>query len=146
MESCTVRSGDWVPEVPGSLEGRNVNELHLSGSRCSRCGRVYFPLRKNCPNCLDNRPMEQSRLSDRGVLRTFVVASIAPPGYPAPHAQGYIHLCDGGPLIFSLLTDYEGESSLRIGCEMVLKIINLGRDPAARAIVGYRFRPLQMEK
>ncbi len=133
----------WVPEVHGSLTGRDVEELHLTGSRCEGCGQIYFPARRNCPHCLDDRSIKQMPLSDRGTLQTFVIASVAPPGYTVPHAQGYIDLSEGGPRIFSLLTDYGDGSSLKVGCEMGLEIVRLGRDQENRVIVGYRFKPVK---
>jgi len=141
-----VRADAWIPEVPGSLTGRIVEELRLMGSRCEGCGQIYFPSRRNCPHCLDDRSIKQIPLSDRGTLQTFVIASVAPPGYSVPHAQGYIDLFEGGPRLFSLLTDYGDGSSLKVGCEMGLEIVRLGRDQENRVIVGYRFRPLKQIK
>ena len=142
-EESIINVRDWVSEVPGSLAGKSPEELHLIGSRCDRCGQAYFPSRRNCPNCLDDHPVEQIQLNDTGILQTFVVANVAPPGYSVPHAQGYIHLSDDGPLLFSLLVDYGEASNLKIGCEMALKIVESGRDKADRLVLGYRFRPLK---
>lgn len=130
----------WVPEVPGSLTGDQLEDLHLQGSKCDACGRIYFPLRKNCPQCMDGKPIRALQLGDKGILQTFVVASVAPPGYDVPHAQGYIDL-EGGPCIFSLLTDFGDGSLLKIGDRMVLNIITRGKDPEGKAIMAYRFRP-----
>jgi len=135
----------WAPEVPKSLAGRNIEELHLLGSRCDQCGQVYFPPRRNCPHCLDDKFIKEILLSDQGNLQTFVVASVAPPGHSVPHAQGYIDLSENGPRIFSILTDYGDGSGLRINCKMGLKIVKLGRDKENRVIVGYRFKPLKDE-
>ncbi len=131
-----------MPEVPGSLSGRDIQGLHLLGSKCEKCGQVYFPSRRNCPGCMDDRSISEVQLSDRGTLQTFVVASMAPPGFDAPHAQGYIDLYEDGPRVFSLLVDYGDGSRLQIGCEMDLKIIERGRDNENRVVMGYRFRPL----
>jgi methylmalonyl-CoA mutase C-terminal domain/subunit len=138
-----IKVNSWVPEVPGTLTGKNLEDLHLLGSKCDQCGRVYFPSRRNCPRCLDDRSIKQVPLSDQGTLQTFVVASMAPPGYSVPHVQGYIDLLGEGPRIFSLLTDYGDPPNLKIGCEMGLRIVTLGRDKENRVIVGYRFRPLK---
>jgi uncharacterized OB-fold protein len=81
-------------------------------------------------------------LSREGILQAFSVASVAPPGFSVPHAQGYIDLSGDGPRIFSLLTDYGDASSLRAGCAMILKIAQVGKDKEDRVVVGYRFRPL----
>jgi uncharacterized OB-fold protein len=138
-----AKGDEWSSEVPGTLTGRHVDDLHLSGTQCDQCGQVFFPSRRNCPHCLDNRSIKQIPLSDEGVLQTFVVASMAPPGYSVPHAQGYIDLSEKGPRIFSLLTDYAESSNLKVGCRMSLKVVRLGRDRENRVIVGYRFRPLK---
>jgi methylmalonyl-CoA mutase C-terminal domain/subunit len=132
----------WIPEVPGSLTGRDLERLRLLGTRCGKCGQVYFPSRRNCPRC-PGEPVENLPLNDKGTLQSYVVADVAPPGYEVPHAQGYVDLFEDGPRIFSLLTDYGGESSLQIGCEMGLRIIKRGNDEDNRIIVGYRFSPLQ---
>ena len=132
----------WVPEVPGSLTGKDIEDIHLLGTKCEKCGHVYFPSRRNCPRCMDDRFAKPIPLSDKGTLQSFVVASVAPPGYEIPHAQGYIDLNNDGPRIFSLLMDYGDGSSLYVGAEMGLKVIKLGRDRENRVIVGYRFRPL----
>lgn len=141
-----VKVTSWIPEVPGSLKGRTPEDLHLLGSQCDQCGQMYFPSRKNCPQCLDEKFLKQIQLSDKGTLQTFVVASVAPPGYTVPHVQGYIDLSEKGPRIFSLLTDFGNGSNLKIGTEMEMKIVRLGRDQENRVRVGYRFRPLKKEK
>jgi len=136
-----AKANEWISEVPGTLAGKNLDDLHLLGTQCERCGQIYFPSRRNCPHCLDDCSIKQILLSDEGTLQTFVVASMAPPGYSVPHAQGYIDLPEKGPRIFSLLTDYGESSNLKVGCMMSLKVIRLGRDRKNRVIVGYRFRP-----
>jgi methylmalonyl-CoA mutase C-terminal domain/subunit len=132
----------WIPEVPGSLTGIEINQLRLSGTKCKKCGQIYFPLRRNCPRCPDGT-VEDLPLSEKGILQSFVVADVAPPGYEVPHAQGFIDLFEVGPRIFSLLTDHGNGTELRIGSEMGLKIIKRGSDEENRIVVGYRFTPLQ---
>ena len=136
------KTKSWICEVPGSLIGKSIDDLHLAGSRCKRCARKFFLFRRNCPDCLDEKWIEQIQLSDEGKLQTFVIANVAPPGFSVPHAQGYIDLSDDGPRIFSLLMDYGDGSGLKIGCSMELKIVRLGRDNDGRVILGYRFRPI----
>ena len=131
----------WELEVPGSLTGEHANDLHLQGSKCDKCGRTFFPLRRNCPICLDNEPLKTIRLSDRGTLQTFVVASVAPPGYETPHVQGYIDLDNDGPRIFSLLVDHEDGSKLKVGGKMILKVVELGKGEEDHKIMAYRFSP-----
>jgi methylmalonyl-CoA mutase C-terminal domain/subunit len=142
IHSLMIRAR-WVAEVPDTLAGGNPDELYLEGLRCHSCGRVYFPVRRNCPTCLDDRSIARVPLSNRGTLHSFAVASVAPPGYTAPHAQGYVDLAEGGPRIFALLADYEASPGLMIGGEMALSIVRLGTDDQNRVRVGYRFRPVK---
>jgi uncharacterized OB-fold protein len=131
----------WTLEVPGTLAGSSLEDLRLSGTRCDRCGRTFFPARRNCPRCLDDRHTRPVALAGEGILHSFSLANVAPPGFTVPHAQGYIDLAENGPRIFSVLADYGDGSCLSVGCPMVLKIVELGKDKDDRVIVGYRFRP-----
>jgi methylmalonyl-CoA mutase C-terminal domain/subunit len=138
----TIKEKSWTAEVPGTLVGKNLDSLHLLGSQCEKCAEMFFPARRNCPRCLDDSRMRQMELSDVGILATFSIAKVAPPGYSVPHAQCYIDIEGGGPRIFSLIADYGDGSGLKVGGKMGLKIAKLGRDKDNRVIVGYRFRPL----
>ncbi len=115
--------------------------MRLAGSRCERCGETYFPSRRNCPRCLSDAVLRTVALSARGTLDGVVVATVAPPGFTVPHAQGFVRLHDEGIRIFSLLTGHEDGTRLRPGCEMELTWVRVGTAAGRRAVVGYRFRP-----
>jgi methylmalonyl-CoA mutase C-terminal domain/subunit len=136
-----MQKDEWIPEVPGSIAGEDIDSLHLLGTRCDQCGQAYFPSRKNCPECMSDSSIKPIRLSDQGTLQAFAIATVAPAGYTAPHAQAYIDLANEGPRIFTLLVDYGDPANLRLGCEMGLKIVTLGKDKENRTTVGFRFRP-----
>jgi len=138
-----VQAPRWIPEVPRSLVGDRIDEIRLHGTKCERCGRTFFPSRRNCPRCMVEETARSVPLSTTGRLYSFVVASVAPPGYQVPHIQGYVDLDGDGPLIFSLLEDVGDGRDLKIGLKMELKIVQRGTDPDGRAILGYRFRPAQ---
>lgn len=138
-----LKGPKWIPEVPRSLIGEGIDGIQLHGTTCERCGRTFFPSRRNCPRCMEEASVKSVRLSKRGTLHSYVVASVAPPGYPVPHIQGYVDLDGGGPRIFSILVDVGDGSDLKVGLRMELKVVQLGTDPEGRAIMGYRFRPAQ---
>jgi uncharacterized OB-fold protein len=143
MGPRNAQEGACIPEVPGSLIDDGVHGLRLAGSRCEQCGETYFPSRKNCPQCMSDRLLRPVALSSRGRLDGFVVATVAPPGFGVPHAQGYIRLNDDGPRIFSLLTGHAGGKRLKPGCEMELEWVPAGMDANGRNVVGYRFGPVR---
>ena len=141
MGPHNAQEGTPVPEVPGSLIDDGVHGLRLAGSRCEQCGETFFPSRKNCPQCMSDRTLRTVALSSRGSLDGFVVATVAPPGFGVPHAQGFVLLDDDGPRIFSLLTGHEEGRRLKAGCGMELEWVHTGTDTDGMIVVGYRFGP-----
>jgi len=137
-----VTEKEWQCDVPGSLQGKSLQQMSLLGTACSKCSRTFFPKRRNCPYCLDDAGVKSIALPSRGKLQSFVVTKAAPPGYKAPHAQGYVALGENGPNLFTLLTDYD-EAKLQVGCLMELKCVETGRDTNNEPIIGYRFRPVE---
>lgn len=135
-----VTEKEWKCDVPGTLQGKSLQQMSLVGTACGTCGRTFFPKRRNCPNCLSDNGVKDVPLSRTGKLQSFVVTKAAPPGYPVPHAQGYVTL-DNGPTLFTLLTDYD-EQKLQAGCKMDLKCVETRRDENNEPILGYRFRPI----
>jgi uncharacterized OB-fold protein len=143
MDRRNAEEEGLVPEIPGSLIDDGVNGPRLAGSRCERCGEIYFPSRRNCPQCMSESSMRVVALSSRGRLDGFVVATVAPPGFEVPHAQGFVRLHDEGIRIFSLLTGHEGGKGLEAGCEMELTWVPAREGAGPGNVVGYRFRPVR---
>lgn len=72
----------------------------LTGSRCTTCGVVTYPVSATCPRCGD--PAEESALSRTGELWTWTIQHFAPKSPPyeldgsfSPFAVGYVELPDG---------------------------------------------------
>jgi len=127
----------WKAAIPGTLAGRSIDDLSLLGTKCSKCGKTFFPQRKNCPNCLDDANIKTVELSKTGTLVSSIVTNAAPPGYPLPHAQAYVDV-DDGPRLFVLLADYDA-SKLKPGARMKLKCVETGKNENNEPIVAYRF-------
>jgi len=136
-----VEEKEWRCAVPGTLKGRTLSQLELIGTACSACGKTFFPKRRNCPHCLDDAAVSEVALPKTGTLQSFVVTKAAPPGYSVPHAQGYVTLGEGGPTLFTLLTDYD-EKTLKAGSLMELTCVETGQCGDSEPIIGYRFRPV----
>ncbi len=112
---------------------------HLVGSRCQACGYTAFPKRAICPACLGRDTMQETALSRRGVIETFTVSHVAPPGFKAPYLQAYVLLPEG-PRVFSVLAAQEGEVDM--GTEVELVIEKLAEDEQGNDLIGYKFRPV----
>jgi uncharacterized OB-fold protein len=81
----------------------------LRVSKCQNCGKIYFPVRKNCPECLTKGKIENIPLSKRGKLYTYSVTHMKPlvkGVVEPPYANGIIEFPEGFKL-FAILRDVE---------------------------------------
>lgn len=102
-----------VPAHPG-LYDVDADVPSLTGTRCSACGRVYFPpLPIGCEACgaAENR-LGQVALEARGVIYSLATVHFHQGAPEAPFTIAEIQL-DGGPLIRGTLSADAGE--LEIG-------------------------------
>lgn len=119
----------------------------LLGAKCGGCGTHYFPRRAHCsnPDC-EGRALDNVRLGRRGTLYSYSVQAYRPPPLfgmePwAPYAIGLIDLPEG-VRVMGMLAGVAPET-LRIGAEMELRIEPLRRDADGRAVLTYRFAPVE---
>ncbi len=72
----------------------------LKGSRCKKCGEIYFPPRADCLKCMDDK-FEWVEYSGKGILHSFTTIHAAPKGFDdiAPYTLGIVDLEEGGRLI-----------------------------------------------
>lgn len=120
-----------IPQTPDE-------KPRLIGSRCRRCGLVFFPKEVVCCGCFEE-DMEQALLSNKGKLYSFTVVRQRPMAYigPMPYLIGLVSLPEGA-MVMSLLTpDDPGAFSCDADVEMVLERIDPGQDT-----VTYKFKPV----
>jgi uncharacterized OB-fold protein len=106
--------------TPYTKVERFADELRnnkLMGTKCKKCGEVYFPPRADCTKCMSN-DMEWRNHSGKGKLVTFTTIHAAPTGFDdiAPYTIGVVDLQEGG----RLLAWVEGikPEELKIGMEL----------------------------
>ena len=119
-----------------------VEKPRLIGSKCTSCGEVFFPRRKNglCTHCY-KATLEDILLSGKGKIATFTIAEQAPSGGfyygPVPYAYGAVDLLDG----VELQTLFAGDLySLEVGMDVEMIIDKLCDDHEGNEIVTYKFR------
>jgi len=124
------------------FERREDGTVEVVGSRCRSCGRVYFPRKKACMDCMVWDGLDTVPLSKRGSLVSFSVSRDPLRGFPIPYAFGYVMLPEG-IMLYSLFTDCEPyEESLKIGMEMEMVIDYMITDRFQNDIICYKFRPV----
>ena len=109
----------------------------LVGCRCKQCGKVIYPIRKVCLNCL-GRDLERLDLSRNGKLYSFTIVHMPSDHFQPPYAIGWIELPEG-IRIFSQIRGWQGQS-LRTGMDMELAIEKFW-DEGEKEVIGYTFRP-----
>lgn len=115
--------------------------VEVVGSRCGKCGRVYFPKKKACVDCMVWDDLEEVPLSKKGKLVSYSVSRDPLRGFPIPYAFGYVMLPEG-IMIYSLFTECEPfEEKLKIGMDMEMVIGYMMTDRYENDIICYKFRP-----
>jgi uncharacterized OB-fold protein len=113
----------------------------LLGSRCRRCGEVFFPRREACAQCLA-RELDGVELGTRGTLYTWTWVH-----FPlfnsrrtddAGYGVGQIDLPEG-PRVQAVLSG--GPDAFRVGMQMEIELETLRENKQGQEVVIYRFRP-----
>lgn len=125
------------------LHWRKYEERYqLLGTRCKKCGNVYFPLRKICPYCRRAGKPVPIRFSGKGKVHSFTVIRAPPDGFElfAPYIVGIIEL-DEGPKVISQIVDC-GQDDVRIGMPVSACFRRLRTEGKDGIICyGFKFRP-----
>jgi uncharacterized OB-fold protein len=132
------------PLLPGIIHEATSpgDKSYLIGSKCSACGRTFFPKQSVCRVCMRDDTMQETALSTRGKIDTFTVVHVAPMGFKAPYIQAFVDLPEG-PRIFSLITGCEpSEDVLKTGTEVEMVIDKITEDEEGNDLIGYKFRPI----
>ncbi|KAF5086518.1 Zn-ribbon domain-containing OB-fold protein [Methanobacterium aggregans] len=113
----------------------------LIGSKCSQCGKVFFPKRVICPECRRKGKIEDIHLKGNGKIYTYSVINTPTDEFKslAPYVVAIIELEEGAK-ITSQIVDCNPEE-VEIGDEVELvfrKIKTEGEDGVIS--YGYKFK------
>ena len=120
---------DFYPLEDAKVTGisqffNNLREGRLTTTKCKKCGKLLWPPRIMCSNCLSNE-LEWVDLGKEGELYTFTDMRFgAPLGFveDVPFCIGIIKI--GGLLISTRIDDAKYDE-LKIGDRLRLKIVGL---------------------
>lgn len=99
----------------------------VMGTKCKKCGKVFFPPRADCYNCLSS-DMEWFEVKGKGRLLSFTRLAYAPVGFEKelPYTLGLLDF--GQYKVFGWVDKEIPEEELKVGMEMVPKVVKLGED------------------
>jgi uncharacterized OB-fold protein len=126
-----------VPFHTGLFE-ETGGEPALIGSKCASCGRVLFPSKPLCLDCLST-DVASIRLNRYGRLYTYTTVHMASEHFPSPYTVGWIELPEG-IRVFSQIRGWQ-EQPLKIGMDMRMYIETLWQD-GDNDVIGFVFRPV----
>jgi uncharacterized OB-fold protein len=95
----------------------NLEQGKVMGTRCKECGRVFFPPRADCYQCLKS-DMEWFEVKGKGSLVSYSKLEFAPVGFgdDLPYA---IALLDYGDYkVFGRIAGNVPENEIEVGMEM----------------------------
>lgn len=118
-----------------------MGEGKLMGGKCRKCGKIHFPPRPLCDQCL-SKEFEWTQIPTEGKLLTYTIIHIAPAQFQsmAPYAMGIIRL-DNGLKIPGMIKDAPLDK-IRIG--MPLSIVFEACSPTVQwpQWPRYHFKPM----
>ena len=123
-------------EIPG--------RYNLKGTKCTNCGRIFFPARSFCPVCrrASAGKIEEYALSRTGKVFTFSIVHEAPESnnLQKPYAVAMVET-DDGVKITGQLVDVEFDK-ISIGMPVRAVLRKLDSDGESGVIrYGYKFVP-----
>ncbi|MEM5812529.1 MAG: Zn-ribbon domain-containing OB-fold protein [Candidatus Aenigmatarchaeota archaeon] len=115
---------------------------HLIGSKCTHCGKYFYPKRMICPHCRRAGKIEEAKLSGRGKIFSYTVIRVPPSGFRiySPYVIAIVEL-DEGCKIVSQIVDIEPEK-VEIGMPVKTCFRKIREDKESGLILyGFKFRP-----
>jgi uncharacterized OB-fold protein len=102
-----------------------LEEGKIMATRCSRCGKLYFPPRADCPEDFSS-DMTWQELSGRCRLLTYTTTHFAPTGFEddVPYTIALAQ-CEEGVKVYALLSKDTNENEIHIGMDLQLTRLRL---------------------
>ena len=99
----------------------SLEQGKIMATKCSNCGKAYFPPKMDCPACLDSE-VEWLEIKGDGKLATYTVVNYGPTGFEddAPYTLAIGEFSEGVKLLGRMNRDIK-ESDIKVG--MKLKVI-----------------------
>jgi uncharacterized OB-fold protein len=115
----------YVSETKVADFVKYLEEGKIMATRCSRCGKLYFPPRADCPEDLST-DMTWEQLSGRCKLLTYTTAHFAPTGFQddLPYTIALAQ-CEEGVKVYALLSEDIDKKEIHIGMNLQLAPLRL---------------------
>ena len=123
------------------LISESSDKSGLLASKCSSCGKVYFPQRTFCLECCCSK-LETVVISNTGVLYTYTIVNMPSAHYSPPYAIGWVEFSEGVRVFGQI--DINEDIQLHIGMKMNVIVGPLWEEED-REIIAYKFLPTAIQ-
>jgi uncharacterized OB-fold protein len=102
-----------------------LDEGKIMATKCKKCGKVHFPPRADCAECLSS-DFEWVQLSGKCKLITYTVVHFAPPRfrYDCPYTLAVAQFSEG-PMVFAPLSKEIKQEEIKVGMPLRLEVTKL---------------------
>jgi uncharacterized OB-fold protein len=102
-----------------------LEEGKIMATKCTKCGKLYFPPRADCPDDLSTE-MTWQQISGKCKLLTYTTAYFAPTGFEndLPYTIALAE-CEENVKVYAFLSKDIKENEIRIGMELQLSPLKL---------------------
>ncbi|MGD0202298.1 MAG: Zn-ribbon domain-containing OB-fold protein [Candidatus Bathyarchaeia archaeon] len=113
---------------------KHLEEGKVMATKCKECGRISFPPRADCVDCM-SKDFEWKELKRKGKLLTYTIAQFAPTGFEneAPYVLALVELEEGLHMLAHMSKNVKPEE-IKIG--MDLKVVPVKR-PDGRVTITF---------
>lgn len=121
---------------------RHIQQRYnLIGSKCSQCGKVFFPKRVICPECRRRGKIEDIKLSGKGKIYTYSVINTPTEEFKtlAPYVVAIIELEEGTKITSQIVDCNPKEIEIGDEVEVVFRKIRTEGDDGVISY-GYKFK------
>ena len=118
---------------------------YLIESKCSNCGRLWFPKLPICPACL-SETFEDAPMERMGKLYSYTVMYTPQPGLKAPLAIGYVDFPNGIRVGAQIDVEPEELKNIQIGMDLQVEAGVIREDKNGKKTISYIFRPVAASK
>ena len=114
---------------------------NLIGTKCTRCGEIYFPKRVMCPECRRKGQLENIKFSGKGKIHTYSTIHTPTEEFKAlsPYTVAIIELEEGAKITSQIVDCQKNEVKIGDDVELVFRKIKEEGDEGVISY-GYKFK------
>ncbi len=119
---------------------RHIQQRYnLIGSKCTTCGKVFFPNRIICPDCRRKGHIESIKFSGKGKIHTYSIIRSPSDDFKtiAPYAVAIVELDEGAKLTAQLVDCDVDDIEIGDSVEMVFRKIS---EDGPDGVISYGFK------